>query len=355
MREPDARMVSFPVRDQPDLLVGLQRVREQGLLAGADDMERGMVVTMISELATNIMKYGRGGTMRVGRTMHGDQVDIDIWADDNGPGIADLESALRDHFTTGNTLGLGLPGVRRMADHFDIQSPSGAGTHVHARRRVIGRRTGPGAGHASAPTAPQPVQAQRVTARWDIGLGVRAMPGEIACGDLAMALELGDGLLLALVDGTGHGVGGGTSARRMERHLLTSATSDLPGLLRGAHHALQGSPGAAVGLLFISPDRAHARYAGVGNTGIARRAGAPWRPLSRDGILGQRLPTMIDQGAPLERGDLIVLWTDGLGGMPDAISARDAFRPAQELADMLLRRQGKPHDDAGCIVLRWNP
>jgi anti-sigma regulatory factor (Ser/Thr protein kinase) len=354
MAEPSTCMVSFPVRDQADLLVGLQRVREQGLLAGTDDVERSMVITMISELATNIMKYARSGMMRVGRSAQGDAVDIEVWADDHGPGIADVTKAMQDHFTTGHTLGLGLPGVRRMADHFQIQCPPGAGTHVHARRRVIGRRTETRDG--TTPLAvPRPRPATRTTRQWDIGLGTRTMPGEMVCGDLALALELGDGLLLAMVDGTGHGVGGSTAAQRMERHLKDSATSDLPRLLLGAHEALQGSVGAAVGLLFVSPDRRHARYAGVGNTSIARRAGMPWRPLSRDGILGQRMPSLPDQGTELDRGDLIVMWTDGVGGMPEAITARDAFRPAQELADTLLHRHGKPHDDAGCVVLRWNP
>lgn len=347
-------MVTFPVRDQADLLVGLQRVRERGLLSGADDVERSLVITMISELATNIMKYGGGGQIRVGRATQADAVDIEIWADDRGPGIVDVEKALRDHFTTGHTLGLGLPGVRRMADHFDLQAPAGGGTHVHVRRRVIGRR-GDSPARATAITVPPVRPATLTNRRWDIGLGVRAMTHEIDCGDLALALELPDGLLLALVDGTGHGADGRTAARRMERHLMASASSDLAQLMRGAHHALQGSVGAAVGLLFIAPERAHARYAGVGNTGIARRAGVPWRPVSRDGVLGQRLPTFLDQAAELARGDLIVLWTDGVAGMPDAISLHDAFQPAQVTADRLLRQHGRTHDDAGCIVLRWMP
>ena len=354
MDDAPARMVSFPVRDQADLLVGLQRVREQGLLADADDVERSMVITMISELATNIMKYAKSGMMRVARTTQAGAIDIEVWADDHGPGIADVDRALQDHFTTGHTLGLGLPGVRRMADHFKIRTAPGDGTHVHVRRRVVGRRV-ERSDRAQSPAEPRPRPAAHTTGQWDIGMSTRSMPGEIVCGDLAMALELGDGLLLALVDGTGHGVGGHTAAQRMERHLQSSATSDLKRLLEESHQALQGSTGAAVGLLFVAPDRRHARYAGVGNTGVARRAGMPWRPLSRDGVLGQRLPSTLEQGTELDRGDLIVMWTDGVGGMPEAVTPRDTFRPAQELADTLVRRHGKPHDDAGCLVLRWGP
>jgi anti-sigma regulatory factor (Ser/Thr protein kinase) len=346
-------MVSFTVRDQADLLVGLRRLQEQGVLSEANEVERSLVVTMISELATNIMKYAGHGTMRVARVKQAESVDIEIWAQDQGPGIESVDRAMRDHFTTGNTLGLGLPGVRRMADHFEIQSAPGEGTQVHARRRVAGRRADRAVRTGLAPASPAPLPAARSAAQWEIGLSTRPMPGERACGDLAMALELENGLLLAMIDGTGHGARGQAAAERMQGCLETTARSELRDTLEAAHQALQGTAGAAAGLLFVAPHLRHARYAGVGNTGICRRNGRPWRPVSRDGVLGQRLPRVLEQGTEMERDDLVVLWTDGLSGMPEALTPRDALRPAQDLADMLVRTQGKPHDDAGCVVLRW--
>ena len=72
--------------------------------------------------------------------------------------------------------------------------------------------------------------------------------------------------------------------------------------------------------------------------------------------LGARpLPTPFEQSANLSRGDLIVMWTDGVAGLPGALTVRDAFRPAQELADDIVASRGRSHDDAGCIVLRWEP
>ncbi len=352
MRDPTPPAVSFRVRDQADLLVGLQRIRQAGLLADADEVERSLMITIISELATNIMKYAGGGTLQVERQASGADVDVVVRAEDHGPGIANVEQAMRDHFTTGNTLGLGLPGVRRMADHFEIRSAPGQGTRVEVRRRTVGRRNSGGPPPAARPHS-APTVAPRMIGPWEIGLRTRPMPGELRCGDLALALEMADGLLLALVDGTGHGENAALAADRIRVHLTSWASADLKTLMQGAHQALLGTVGAAVSLLFVSPRLMHARYLGVGNTGLARRAGASWRPVSKDGMLGHRLPTLLEQGTDLASGDLLVLWTDGLGGMPDAVSPRDTMRGAQELADGLVERQGKAHDDAGCMVLRW--
>lgn len=352
MRDTTPPTVLFRVREQADLLVGLHRIREAGLLADADEMERSLVVTMISELATNIIKYAGGGTVQVDRRTSGAEVDVWIRAEDHGPGIADVERAMLDHFTTGNTLGLGLPGVRRMADHFEIRSAPGQGTLVEVRRRIVGRRN-PSSIPPAVPSNAAPTVAPSSVGPWEIGLRTRPMLGEHHCGDLALALEMADGLLVALVDGTGHGENASLAAERVRAHLMSWASGELRTLMQGAHQALLGTVGAAASLLFVSSRLKHARYLGVGNTGLARRSGGSWRPVSKDGMLGHRLPTLLEQGADLAPGDVLVLWTDGLSGMPDAVSARDTLRGAQDMADALVQRQGKSHDDAGCVVLRW--
>jgi serine/threonine-protein kinase RsbT len=87
--------------------------------------------TAVSELARNIIKYSllSGGDIIL-REERGESLRLVIQARDNGPGITDLEAALRDHFSTSGTLGLGLPGVRRMMDDFSIVSIPGSGTVV---------------------------------------------------------------------------------------------------------------------------------------------------------------------------------------------------------------------------------
>jgi len=356
MVEAPSNTLTFPVKDAVDVTVGIRRVREAGLLSGAAEVDQTLVATIISELASNIVKYAGRGTVRVNRVQATDGVDIEVWADDSGPGITDVDRAMRDHFSTGNTLGLGLPGVRRMSDAFSINSSPGAGTHVHARKRIMGRRVAaPPATRITAATPGAARPAEPSTAQWDIGMHVRPMSGYVVSGDMTLAVQTDDGLLLVITDATGHGITANEVARGVSEFVMQHASGDVKRLLTELHAQLKGTIGAAVGALFIEPNRRLFRYAGVGNTGAARRVGTSWRPVSKDGVLGQRLPTLLEQTGELARGDLIMMWTDGLSEMAGGMfAARNAFKPAGQLARELVEELGKPHDDASCIVLRWN-
>jgi serine/threonine-protein kinase RsbT len=87
-------------------------------------------VTAASELARNTVIHGGGGTARIEIIENGQRRGIRLTFEDQGPGIRDLEQALRDGFTTGNGLGLGLGGARRLAGEFNIESVPGQGTRV---------------------------------------------------------------------------------------------------------------------------------------------------------------------------------------------------------------------------------
>jgi serine/threonine-protein kinase RsbT len=91
------------------------------------------VVTAASELARNTLIHGRGGSMELA-TLNGPRVGIRLTFEDKGPGIPDIDLALRDGFTTGSGLGLGLGGAKRLVNEFDVKSRVGEGTRVTATR-----------------------------------------------------------------------------------------------------------------------------------------------------------------------------------------------------------------------------
>jgi len=99
---------------------------------GFDETRRRMIATAVSELARNILKYAHAGDIELRQVEGPRGCGIEIEAADRGPGIADVEAAMGDHFSTGNTLGLGLPGVRRLMDDFSLESTLGEGTRVTA-------------------------------------------------------------------------------------------------------------------------------------------------------------------------------------------------------------------------------
>ncbi len=104
--------------------------------AGFDETPSHMIATAVSELVRNILKYAGNGEIRLRRIREPSRRGIEIEALDQGPGIADCEAAMQDHVSSGGTLGLGLPGVKRMMDEFSLQSTLGEGTRVTARKWI---------------------------------------------------------------------------------------------------------------------------------------------------------------------------------------------------------------------------
>jgi len=104
--------------------------------AGFGEAPSQMIATAVSELATNILKYAHSGEICLKRVQSSKGRGIEISATDRGPGIADVEAAMRDHVSSSGTLGLGLPGIRRLMDEFALESTPGEGTRVTARKWI---------------------------------------------------------------------------------------------------------------------------------------------------------------------------------------------------------------------------
>jgi serine/threonine-protein kinase RsbT len=118
------------LRSGEDVVRLRQAVRVRAVAAGFGLVDQTKIVTAASELGRNTIQYGGGGQVRVATVLNGSRRGLRLEFSDQGPGIADIQQALRDGFTTGGGLGLGLSGARRLSDEFDIQSQPGQGTRV---------------------------------------------------------------------------------------------------------------------------------------------------------------------------------------------------------------------------------
>jgi serine/threonine-protein kinase RsbT len=117
--------------DSSEDVVTVRRiVREHAVALGFSLVDQTKLVTAASELARNTLQHGRGGTVRLEIAMDGGKRGLRLTFEDQGPGIADIELAMRDGYTTGNGLGLGLSGSKRLCHDFSIASAPGAGTRV---------------------------------------------------------------------------------------------------------------------------------------------------------------------------------------------------------------------------------
>ena len=119
-----------PVRSAEDVVLVRQIVRQWAIELKFSLVDQTKVVTAASEIARNTVDYGGGGTIRLEMVNHAERRGLRLVFDDKGPGIPDVEQALKDGFTTGHGLGLGLGGARRLVNEFSITSGPGEGTRI---------------------------------------------------------------------------------------------------------------------------------------------------------------------------------------------------------------------------------
>jgi len=123
-----------PIDRDGDIIAARQKARELATQVGFSGSDLTIIATAISEVARNIVVYASHGEIVLSAVQRGSQRGVLVVARDDGPGIPDIEQAMRDGFSTGKSLGLGLPGAKRLMDEFEIASEIGKGTTITMRK-----------------------------------------------------------------------------------------------------------------------------------------------------------------------------------------------------------------------------
>jgi len=193
----------------------------------------------------------------------------------------------------------------------------------------------------------------------DWGVATLALPGEVQSGDLHLVKPVGTGVLVAVVDGLGHGAEAATAARTAVAALERHATESPLPLIERCHRALKGTRGVVMSVAMFARPEQSMTWLGVGNVeglllygdGVAR-SGSPRASLvTRGGIVGSELPRLHPVVLPITPGDTLIFATDGIRegfgeGLPPEATP-------QQLADQILARHGKGTDDALVLVARY--
>lgn len=352
--------VEFAIRRDSDVTLSAMTVASSPrYLQAFPRDERGVIGTVVSELATNIIKYAGQGTIRIEPLVQEGRLGVRVQAIDQGPGIVDVEAALRDGFSTGGTLGLGLPAVRRLTDSLHILCPVGGGTHVEAIRWA--RRAGVVAPDARGAKVTAP-KAQAASRPLELRVETRhkAYRSHTVCGDRSWQRHTNAYTLLAHLDGTGHGHAAHEATGRIVRAAegrvgqwpeQPDATL-LRDLLGACHEAAVGTVGAALTLALIDRVNRAVHHLGVGNTCIMSFTPSGWEGVSRPGVIGQRFRPPVVETHGLSEGDTLVFFSDGLSSSQVRQQRRRSDRPtdAPAIADLLMG-SAKPDDDASCMVV----
>jgi serine/threonine-protein kinase RsbT len=121
---------TMPVRTSDDVVRVRQAVRARSVAIGFSLVDQTKIITAASEIGRNTVDYGGGGTLRIETLRNGQRRGVRLTFADQGPGIADLKLAMTDGYTSGQGLGLGLSGAKRLVNEFDVTSAPGQGTVV---------------------------------------------------------------------------------------------------------------------------------------------------------------------------------------------------------------------------------
>jgi serine/threonine-protein kinase RsbT len=128
------KLERLEIRSSDDVVRVRQQTRVLATQVGLSLVDQTKIITAASELARNTLDYGGGGEVRLEFVENGGRRGLKLTFEDNGPGIADIEQALKNGYTSGSGLGLGLGGARRLSNEFSIESTVGVGTKVSITR-----------------------------------------------------------------------------------------------------------------------------------------------------------------------------------------------------------------------------
>jgi negative regulator of sigma-B (phosphoserine phosphatase) len=188
----------------------------------------------------------------------------------------------------------------------------------------------------------------------EFGIVYRPKSGRRVSGDAYLIKEEEEATLICLVDGLGSGEGAAEAAQAAIGCVEVNGTLSLSDIMAKCHQALKGTRGAVIALTRISFAESTVTFVGVGNIGVHVRSTALIKPISKNGIVGYRLPRLKEFAYPYTPGDLFVLHTDGISNrftLDNAVWMQEA-QDVQILADEIARNFGKENDDITVIIAR---
>ena len=326
----------FPVTDSSHVA---EARRETAQCAEALRMNATMVgkaALAATELATNLVKHGGGGSLIIASDYARPNVLILI-AIDKGRGIANLGAALRDGFSTAGSPGTGLGAIRRAASSFDVYTHEGKGTAVLC---TIGE-------DERLPAAAEP---SRIT----IGGVCFPKSGETESGDAWAAVTTRDVVTIAVADGLGHGPAAATASSAFVRIIRESPGLQIEELLQRGHDALRPTRGAAAAIARIYPGQGRLDFAGIGNiAGTIASDDASRKVVSLSGIVGHEMRKVQTFSYPWSASAMFVMQSDGVSASwnPDHYPGLSQHDPVL-VAAVLYRDYCRGNDDATVVVAK---
>ena len=342
---------SVEIKDEAHVGTARRAVHRFASNLDFDETALSEIDIVVQEIGTNAARYATAGGWLHYTTPLGTATGIELFYWDAGPGIYDLDRAIRDGVSTSGSLGAGLGAIRRLMDEFDVYSTRRSTSHLKLSQRrtfhgtaLLARKWLRGVGEEVAGRD----EARR------FGVWSRPHPGEDKNGDAYFIQTRNDRTLLAVIDGLGHGPGAKEAADVALDQLEEWMGESLDEVLPALHNALRSTRGAVIGVAIIDKTAERFHYSGVGNV-LVRVFNAPEHttPISANGTLGARLGQLRVWTFPWAEGATLVMASDGVSASWDIESYPGLLQHTpQLLAGVLMRDYSRNADDATVLVAR---
>lgn len=314
--------------------------REGERLAESIGMKKSQVTDVaiaISELASNLVKHRTSQGRIIIREIEKDgRKGVEIVSSDLGPGIADVEAAMTDGYSAVGSLGIGLSAVNRLMDEFEIRSDIKGRTLITTRKWA----------KFQLPCRPGS------ELEWSVFS--RPLPGQRHNGDAYFVKRYEDKVILAVIDGLGHGQAAQEAAQTAANCLENYYRRTFSEIFQLCHQRLRKTRGAAMSLCRINLKDRVMTHAGIGNvqTRVYSSEKAP-APFCLNGTLGVVIRKVKVDDYPLPKEGIIVMFSDGVSGRfsPDSFPGFLSLKP-QNLAKRIMDNYARDNDDATVIVTR---
>jgi anti-sigma regulatory factor (Ser/Thr protein kinase)/serine/threonine protein phosphatase PrpC len=339
---------SLEIRDEAQ--VGTARRAVHSFASGLEfsDVELAEIDIVVQEIGTNAARYASaGGWLHFTTAPGAEGLELFYW--DAGPGIYNMDRAIRDGVSTSGSLGAGLGAIRRLMDEFDVYST------MRLTERLAARRTSHGTVLLARKwTSKGKQSAQMLDLAQRIGVWSRPHPDEDLNGDAYFMRQRGGRTLFAVIDGLGHGPGAKQATDVAMETLDDWMGEPLDDVMTATHNALRATRGAVMGAAIIDYGNERFHYSSVGNI-AARAFGTPEHVslIPTNGMLGGRLGKLRVWTHAWAAGATLVMTSDGLSETWDINSYPGLLgRSPQLLAGVLMRDYAREADDATVLVVR---
>jgi anti-sigma regulatory factor (Ser/Thr protein kinase) len=304
---------------------------------GFDECGREEISLVVSELASNIIKYAQRGIVTLTPVCNEQHEGLMIEAEDDGKGFNE-HTSMKDGVSTSGTLGMGLGAVNRLMDEFDIlQRENHTGTRIVCKRWL----------HDNSNHGQH--------CPFDFGVFSRPKPNETANGDTFIIKNIRGATLVGVIDGVGHGELASQAANAARQYVERHAEQPLMEIFRGVDRACVATRGVVMALVILDWSKGTFRYASVGNIEVKVFNNRHDKPkfIVRRGIVGKHAPPPVVTENVWHVGDMLALHSDGISTHWQWHDFEQyANHPAQVIAEHIYKSTQKDHDDATIVIVK---